>query len=208
MWLTVMSLFPLSLLLLKFNRGRLPRQSHTPLWIILLALAVAATVIAGNVSIEPSTAGYVHGLVVELVLTHLGCRYFAAYFLGIVLIFSATQNKVHLLRWVYWAYDQYPVLHRWGYTRSWGTRLIDLMTHLKRQPVCILVKSDEVRCQGVICSCMANRLQINHLFHMILYVRKNEETSFLKIVHFNEHEKGIPSELEANAKSLYRIYIS
>jgi len=36
---------------------------------------------------------------------------------------------------------------------------------------------------------------------MILYVRKNEETSYLKIIHFYEEEKGIPSELEANAKS-------
>lgn len=37
---------------------------------------------------------------------------------------------------------------------------------------------------------------------MILYVQKNEETSYLKIIHFNEEEKGVPSELEANAKSV------
>jgi hypothetical protein len=36
---------------------------------------------------------------------------------------------------------------------------------------------------------------------MILYVRKNEETSCLKIVHFHDGEEGIPSEMEANAKS-------
>ncbi len=36
---------------------------------------------------------------------------------------------------------------------------------------------------------------------MILYVQKNEETSFLKIIHFAEEEEGIPSELEANARS-------
>jgi hypothetical protein len=39
---------------------------------------------------------------------------------------------------------------------------------------------------------------------MILYVRQNEETSCLKMVHFYDLEKGeagIPSELEANAKS-------
>lgn len=36
---------------------------------------------------------------------------------------------------------------------------------------------------------------------MIMYVRKNEETSHLKIVHFYEEDQGIPSELEANAKS-------
>lgn len=48
--------------------------------------------------------------------------------------------------------------------------------------------------------------QINTLFHMILYVQKNEETSHLKIVHFWEQEQGgIPSELEANAKRM-RLY--
>lgn len=36
---------------------------------------------------------------------------------------------------------------------------------------------------------------------MILYVSKNEETSCVKMIYFNEEETGIPSELEANAKS-------
>ena len=35
---------------------------------------------------------------------------------------------------------------------------------------------------------------------MILYVQHSEETSFLKIVHF--HEGVVPSEMEANAKSM------
>jgi hypothetical protein len=36
---------------------------------------------------------------------------------------------------------------------------------------------------------------------MVLYIRNNEETSYVKIVHFYELEAGLPSELEANAKS-------
>lgn len=51
--------------------------------------------------------------------------------------------------------------------------------------------------------------QINLLFHMILYVQRNEETSHLKIVHFHEPEKGeVPSELESNAKSTSRPTIA
>lgn len=46
-------------------------------------------------------------------------------------------------------------------------------------------------------------LKINVLLHMILYVQKSEETSHLKMVHFCEEEKGLPSELEANAKSAF-----
>jgi hypothetical protein len=41
---------------------------------------------------------------------------------------------------------------------------------------------------------------------MILYVQKSEETSHLKIVHFYEEEKGIPSELEANAKRKFEDF--
>lgn len=56
-WLTVMSLFPMTLLLLKFNRGRIKRDSHTPLAIIVAALAISAMVFAGNIAVEPATAG-------------------------------------------------------------------------------------------------------------------------------------------------------
>jgi len=56
----------------------------------------------------------------------------------------ATQNKIHLLRWVYWAYDQNPGMHNWRMSRTWGERLNKVMMKLRRQPVCILVKTDEV----------------------------------------------------------------
>ena len=44
-------------------------------------------------------------------------------------------------------------------------------------------------------------IQINVLFHKLLYVSQNEETSCLKLVHFYDDELGIPSEMEANWKS-------
>lgn len=58
-WLVVMSLFPLALLLLKFNRGRLPRTPNTSLPIVVLALIVVPIVFTGNVVVDPITAGYV-----------------------------------------------------------------------------------------------------------------------------------------------------
>ena len=39
------------------------------------------------------------------------------------------------------------------------------------------------------------------LFHKLLYVSTNEETSCLKLVHFYDDELGMPSEMEANWKS-------
>ncbi|KAK0194213.1 AAAP amino acid permease [Armillaria mellea] len=172
-WLSVMALFPISLLLLKFNRGRLPRTPKTPVSTVVFTLAVVSTVFAGNITIDPITFRYGSDIFLCLL-----CRYCRV-------IFSHAK-KAHLLRCIYWTYEQYPMLHRWNATRLWASRLMNIMTRLRRKPVCILAKSDE----------------ISYLMRMILYVQKNEEISFLKIVHFAEEEKGIPSELQANARIL------
>ncbi|KAF5383499.1 hypothetical protein D9757_006168 [Collybiopsis confluens] len=177
--------------------GRLPRTHITPLWIVLLALLLVPVIFVGNVVVDPTTVGW---LIVVLLV-----RYFAIYLVAIVAFFSATQNKTHILRCVYWLYDQFPSLHRWKLTESWGGALIKFVVTLKRQPVCILVKSDEVspafgRSTGLNIPSDPS-LQIGNLFHMISYVRDNEETSCVKIVHFVDEEGGVPSELEANAKS-------
>jgi hypothetical protein len=58
-WLAVMTLFPLSLLLLKFNRGRLPRKRSAPLFVIIAALGIAGIIFAGNIYINPITVGSV-----------------------------------------------------------------------------------------------------------------------------------------------------
>ncbi|KAJ7057401.1 hypothetical protein C8F01DRAFT_1256653 [Mycena amicta] len=186
-WLTLMGVFPLALWLMRFNRGRMctrvanrpastsNNNNTTHLSTIFLALVVTAVVFAGNVAIDVSTAGY-----------------FAAYLVGVLLVFGATQNQARMLRGVYWVYDQYPALHRFPQV---GERMVRVMARLRRQPVCVLVKGDE----------------INHLLHMILYVRDNEETSCVKLVHFcgrgDEEEavgagEQVPSELEANARIL------
>lgn len=56
-WLTVMALFPAALLLLRFNRGQLPRARRTQLGVIASALLIAPVVFAGNVAYKPQTAG-------------------------------------------------------------------------------------------------------------------------------------------------------
>lgn len=61
-----------------------------------------------------------------------------------MIFFSATNNKATILRWMYWAYDQLTPLHKRNFTRSWGVDLSGLVRRLKRQSVCLLVKTDEV----------------------------------------------------------------
>lgn len=150
-WLFVMILFPLSLLLLKFNRGRLPRTMRTSLWVVFSAFVVALVVIGGNIAIDPTTAMLVLSQICLIYISLFlfvytcPCRYFSVYFLAVLLLFSVTQNKTRLLRWFYWAYDQNPLLHKWPLTQKWGDKLIKMMAQLRRKPVCILAKSDEVR---------------------------------------------------------------
>jgi len=168
-WLIVMTLFPLSALLLKFNRGRLPRNRRVPISIVFLTFGVVFTAIGGNVAIDPSIVGYA-----------------AAYFLAIVGIFSITMRKVSVVRWIFWLYDQSPLLHTTPGTKGWGDVMTAAVKQMRRQSVCLLINTDE----------------INHLFHKALYVKQNEETSCLKLVHFYEEDEGIPSEMEANWKIL------
>ncbi|KAE9388572.1 hypothetical protein BT96DRAFT_1073353 [Gymnopus androsaceus JB14] len=169
-WLLVMSLFPLALLLLKFNRGRLPRTPNISLSVVMLALILVSIVFVGNVIADPLvTAGYFSGSTI-----------------AVAAFFAATQNKTQILGCLYWLYDQLPSLHHWRMTRLLADKLVHLIVNHKRQPVCILVKTDD----------------INRLLRMIHYVRDNEETSCVKIVHFVDEEIGLPSELEANARIL------
>ena len=149
MWLTVMTLFPLSLLLLKFNRGRLLKRPRTGLSLIFATFAVAATVFAGNIVVDPVTAEYDSPLIVNFRLKHSCCfrRYFAIYFLSILFLFLITQNKARLLWYLYCAYDQNPVMHRWSVAEKWGEKFIKTIRSLKRQEIVILVATDEVSSQ-------------------------------------------------------------
>lgn len=130
------------------------------MWVVFSAFVVALVVIGGNIAIDPTTAMsvvFVKVLICSDLSYLFPCRYFAVYFLAVLVLFSATQNKTRLLRWFYWAYDQNPILHKWSLTRKWGDKLIKMMARLKRQPVCILAKSDEV-IMGSICAQEGGRL--------------------------------------------------
>ena len=58
-WLFVMTLFPLSNLLLKFDRGRLSREPRTPILVLFTTFGIAFAVIGGNIALDPTTIGYV-----------------------------------------------------------------------------------------------------------------------------------------------------
>jgi hypothetical protein len=56
-FLAIMLFFPFSALLLRFNRGRLPRNPVATLSRVIVTLALAVILIAGNAAISPIALG-------------------------------------------------------------------------------------------------------------------------------------------------------
>ena len=56
-WLAVMALFPLSLVLLRFSRPRLPRLSRCSWFDVVDSVVVVIAVFAGNIAIDPTIFG-------------------------------------------------------------------------------------------------------------------------------------------------------
>lgn len=48
------------------------------------------------------------------------------------------------MRYMYWAYDQTPLLHKWRWSRRKTESLANAYRRHRRQPVCVLAKTDEV----------------------------------------------------------------
>ncbi|KAJ7659422.1 hypothetical protein B0H17DRAFT_1145369 [Mycena rosella] len=178
-WLTVMSLFPLALLLLRFNRGCLPRGGvrSASLSTIVLALALTPVVFAGNVVIDPLP------------------------------IFRGVPNRRarNVRRDAEQGRAAARVLGIRPVTRAAPLRLgrgAGAHDGAAQAPAGVHPREDGQDAHLI--SRVAPR--INHLLHMLLYVRENEETACVKIVHFSDADTGIPSELEANAKILDEVF--
>jgi hypothetical protein len=70
--------------------------------------------------------------------------YAAAYFVAILAFFYGTMKTSRIVHAVLWLYDQSTWLQKASWANRLGARLTAAMAHLRRQPVCVLVKSDEV----------------------------------------------------------------
>jgi len=172
-FLVVMLMYAVSNILLKFNRDRLPRDYQATLTTTFLALGVILVVLIGNVVNSPKTLGL-----------------FAAYFGTILLYMLGLKERIALGRIALWLYDHVKSLHRWRLARWFERSVVGWMDELRRAPVCVWVKSDE----------------IYNLVEAVLYVRRNELTSHVIFVHAYQNALDIPSELDANIKILNEAF--
>ena len=127
-FLWTLSVYAVALLALRFNRDRLPRERSASLGVILLTLALSIVLIAGNIALQPISIGL-----------------FAAYVVVVFAVLKLADAKASVLQVVLWLLDQTPWLHQRSIAGRWPTRIIDAIRRLKRQPVVLFVKTDEVR---------------------------------------------------------------
>jgi len=127
-FLIVMAFFALSNLLLKVNRDRLIREPRVGLPIVILALAIVAAGIAGNIVLSPKIIGY-----------------FSVFFVATLaaMMYSGFQGKLAVA--LYWLYTRNTRLHSWRWTRNWHIKLVNKIKRSKIQPIVFFAKTDEVQ---------------------------------------------------------------
>ncbi|KAG9036441.1 hypothetical protein FS837_001686 [Tulasnella sp. UAMH 9824] len=165
----VLLLYSVSNILLKFDRDRLPRDYQAKLGVTVLAFLAMVVVLAGNIIPTPKILGL-----------------FLAYFIVVLACLVGLQSRIQLARVAMWLYDQNFTLQKWRYTKGWDSSIVRWMTRLRKRPVCVWVKVDD----------------IYNLVEAILYVRKNEMTARIILLHAYENAIEIPTEMEANVKIL------
>jgi len=166
-FLSVMSLFAIGNMLLKYKRSQLPREIKTRWVFVLLALTSVAVALIGNVVLQPSVL-----------------EYFAIYFCATIVIVGIMIGRVSLMRF-----------------------LLFFLSKVKSCNPCterLKESANEIRNRELIF--YTRKGDIHVLNKAIMYVRDNESSNCLTIVHAHETEKDIPSSLKKNVEWLDRLY--
>lgn len=162
--------YTVSAVLLKVKRNALRREFRARLATILLAMVCACVVIL-NIIINDQLILYTFGAALVIVLAGL----------------LAYQNVAGGARWALYGLDNLSWIRRRA--RTWGSTLIRVIRQLKQREVCVWVKSDDVsfseNVEELTC-------KISSLMEAVLYVRENEQTAKLLLVHAYDSVNGIP----------------
>jgi amino acid transporter len=162
-FLSVLALFAIGNLLLKFKRARLPRIYNSPVPIVIIGLSLVVSALIGNIVYNP--------IILE---------YFSIYFAATLLIVITMLTRTRILKW----------LHRSPLKKLLGQQLVNAVKTINQQEMIFFTKTDE----------------LSVLNKAILYVRDNELTDRLRIVHVYSTEDAIPPRLRENVKILDEMY--
>ncbi|KAH8922094.1 hypothetical protein BT69DRAFT_1220705 [Atractiella rhizophila] len=166
-WLTVMFLFPVAYIFLVLKRPSIIPSGENYIWLALFTVILIVVVTVNN-----------------LVLNIKTLLFFSAYSAVVWGFLEASRRKAGLLKILHYVASN----GRWIRTRrsNWSTRLGTMIVAQRKEPVCILIKTDN----------------IHTLLSCLLYVSRNEDTSLVWLIHCYDKIESVPSELEANHKIL------
>jgi len=166
-FLSVMSLFAIGNMLLKYKRSQLPREIKTKWVFVVLALASVATALVGNIILQLDVL-----------------KFFSIYFGATMLIVMTMIARVNLLRFLLFFLSKInscnPVTER---LKKWAQEIrnMELIFFTRKGDLHVLNKA-------------------------MMYIRDNEATSRLTVVHAFEDVKDIPANLKKNVEFLDHLY--
>jgi len=176
-FLSVMLLFGVGNILLKVRRAKLPRP-ETAKWVaVLLAIAAVIVALVGNIVIQP-----------ENIEDPSNVRIFLTYFIPAIFFVSIMLNRVAILRGVLGV-----LLYIFGHIKNWFLKISFSLNNL--------IKS--INDQQFVY--FAKRDNIAVLNKVMLYIKNNEHTRNLRIVHVIDPTKEDEKEFITKFNAVIKI---
>uniref|UniRef100_A0A6B2L0G0 Amino acid permease/ SLC12A domain-containing protein n=1 Tax=Arcella intermedia TaxID=1963864 RepID=A0A6B2L0G0_9EUKA len=166
-FLSVMALFAVGNMLLKYKRAKLHRDIKTKWVFVLLALFSVLSALGGNIALELDVL-----------------KYFSIYFGGTMFIVVVMIGRVNILRFSLFFLSKLKSCH-------------PITERLKKY-------AKSIRSQELIFFTRKGDLHV--LNKALMYVRDNESSNTLTVVHAYEEEKDIPPNLVRNVEFLDHLY--
>jgi len=167
-FISVMSLFAVGNMLLKYKRGHIPREHRAPWPAAMIALLGVLVGMLGSIIYDPDIV-----------------KYFAIYFIVTVILVFSMFLRIRIMKIALFFLSKTPILDKYI-----GEYIRNSAKSIKNQSIIFFTKTDDL---GV-------------LNKAILYVRENELTDSLKLVHVYESDDKIPPNLINHVTVLDHIY--
>ena len=190
-FLGVMGLFALGNGLLKISRGRLPRAERATWLAVIIALCAVGAGLVGNIMREPTQA-LLDSLPVGAKPPPSGvdnAKVFMLFFLGTAVAVGIMFLRVQIMKVV--LFISREVVEKVRALNSW--------LHLR-----VRGKIDEINSQVVIFFTRGDNAA--NLNRAALYVKANEQTKVMRVVHIYQDEEDIPPNLSEDLKQIDRLY--
>jgi len=176
-FLSVMALFGIGNILLKVRRSKLPRPVKAPWISVFIAIIAVLFALWGNIQMKPR-GDNPSNLTVFL-------DYFIPFIIFIVIMLNRTILLKLLLKFIHYIFD--PVRK---VVFSTDKKILSLINEINQQEFVFFTKGD----------------RIATLNQVMLYIRKNEHTKKMKIVHVVNKDESVPKNLAQEIDFLNQEY--